>query len=172
MYLDDIIASGEKVLVVLGISAVWGLFLGIIAWFLSYLFAGRENFSRNQSLLTLILASFVFGMFAFVFGLTMSASRTGAVANVVPAALTFLGGLALWLITKEKANAPVIAVCVLSFSAMFLFGTVSGSYERQRAIQASEKQRYDLKILKDKADAEYVINVYRKSKRLKPINLN
>lgn len=114
---------------------------------------------------------FVFGFLAFTIGLVMAASRASAVGQVAPAILSFIGAVAMYLVASDRGRPVLIGGAVLSFAAMLLFGTVLGSYERERArIQASEAT-LDLRRLQREADAELVINAYRKARGLPLITL-
>ncbi|MEO1537172.1 MAG: hypothetical protein AAFR73_05520 [Pseudomonadota bacterium] len=168
MHLVDILSSAEKVGVAVLISSV----LPFVFLIVTAVINSTRGKDESIQVWPILAASFVFGLFAFVFALTMSASRTGAVGQVLPAALAFIGGVALWVVTKKEGEPWVVFSSIVSFSALFLMGTVLGSYERQRAMRQSELSHYDLATLKSIADAEWAINIYRKSKGLEPVTLS
>ena len=109
----------------------------------------------------------------------MGASRVGVVANVLPASLTFIGGLALWIIARETkdgtpvtpAQIVVIGPAVISFMVMLFFGTVLGSYERNRAEFQATLDRIDPDRLRHEAEVEFIVNAYRSALCLPPRSL-
>ncbi|WP_299663044.1 hypothetical protein [uncultured Ruegeria sp.] len=171
MYKDDLLLSLEKTSVLLGCSLV----LSLAAIFVLSIF----NLARNRivsdrakmevsygAILGLVL---VFGCLAGVIGLLMGSSRTAAAGNVLPVALTFIGGLAMFLITKESSQAVNVSASVLAFSLMLLFGTVMGSYERARASEQADLKTWEIERQKWLAQREFAINAYRNSLGLKPM---
>ncbi|WP_170460828.1 hypothetical protein [Ruegeria arenilitoris] len=110
----------------------------------------------------------VFGSLALAAGVLLGASRESAADALIPALITFIGGIAVYLIGTTAANVLRIGVSVVCFSFLLIVGTTLGYYERYESdLQALEDQ-YDLRILKWKADVEYRINTYRKNKGLGP----
>ena len=166
MYQTDIFSSLEKTLVVLGVCTVFSLVV-----FLFLKVVEGVGTKRIEGIGQLCLVAFVFGLLAAVTGIITAASRSSAVGDVLPAALGFIGAVALYVITKQKSEIPVAATAVTAFSAMLLFGTVLGSYERVRAVAYQSAQEYNFERLKTQADIEFVINSYRKSRGLDPISL-
>ena len=93
-------------------------------------------------------------------------SRDAAVPDVVPAVLTFVGGLTTYLAvarSKDMPSAPLLlASCTIALAVPFFLGTLSGSnnrthlddpdvqFERQAA---EEHNRFRLEILKMQNDA-------------------
>jgi hypothetical protein len=122
-------------------------------------------FVRNFS-----LAVFAFSMLGFVSGSIMADSREPAVAAVLPAVLTLMGGVAAFHIgSKGVENQVTVCALVLVFSFALYVGSFHGSEVRgqndlyvARDIEI-EKNRYTLdlqrlddyvKLVKLKRDAE------------------
>lgn len=106
-------------------------------------------------------SSFVFGSLAFVVGLMVSGSRVSAVGAVLPGVLTFIGGVAMYLIVKETSRALIAGVAVFSFSMMLIVGSTFGYHQRSKSERQAVENAYNLEILKWQADVEYKINTYR-----------
>lgn len=167
MYKADILSSIEKTLIVLGIS-----FGFTVVFFLCLKVSEKLSGKKIQQSALLCLIAFVFGMLALVTGVITGASRSAAVGDVLPAALGLIGAVALYVVTKTKTEIPVASTAVISFSALLLLGTVLGSYERVRSAAYQESLKYDFNRLKSQADIEFVINGYRRSRGLSPINFS
>lgn len=167
MYQTDIISSIEKSMIAIVISAgftlLYFIFLKVVEQVLG---------KKISNTLQLCLTAFVFGLLALVTGIVTGASRSAAVGDVLPAALGFIGAVALYVITKTKSEIPIAMTAVVSFSALLLQGTVLGSYERVRSAAYQASLEYDFERLKTQADIEFVINGYRKSRGLEPITLS
>lgn len=112
--------------------------------------------------------SFTFGILAIVTGFLTATSRETAIANVIPAVLTLIGGLALYIVDKGQEKFLVTGISVLSFSMMLFMGAALGSFERQKG----EAQAKSPTMLRKAADIEFAINSYRRSLGLQPISLS
>lgn len=167
MYAEDILTSVEKAFVVVLIASAWAaLISGALS--LQTRFSGIEMPNK----LVLCAVSLVFGGLALVMGLITGASRSAAVGDVIPAALAFIGGVALYVITQAKSERATALVAVVSFSVLLMLGVVLGSFERLRSVAYQEALKYDLQTLKAQADAEFAINGYRRSRGLPEISLS
>ncbi len=171
MYKIDLLLSLEKTAVLFGCSLALAL-TSVLALFLFNLVRDRcvsAEAKMDVSYGTILGLVLVFGCLAGVIGLLMGSSRTAAAGNVLPVALTFIGGLAIFLITKEANKAVNVSASVLAFSLMLLFGTVIGSYERARATEQVALKTWDIERQKWLAQREFAINAYRDTLGLKPL---
>ena len=164
MYGSDILAGIEKTLTVTALAAGFSLLVFFVLKATKAI-TGKEI----SNAFSLCLVAFVFGTLALVTGMITGASRSAAVGQILPAALGLIGAVALHVITKAEAEISVTATAVTAFSLLLLLGTVLGSYERVRAAAYQESQRYDLQRLKTQTDIEFVINGYRRSRGLEPV---
>ncbi|WP_299618153.1 hypothetical protein [uncultured Tateyamaria sp.] len=167
MYGTDITASLEKTLIIVAIAAGFVL---VVFLFLKVVEAVSDQ--KQSQIPVLCLIAFVFGTLALVTGMITGASRNAAVGDVIPAALGLIGAVALYVVTKSPREVPLAATAVASFSILLLFGTVLGSYERVRSVAYQESLRYDFPRLKSQADIEFVINGYRRSRGLEPLDFS
>lgn len=164
MHFSDIVASFEKTLIVVSISATFVLIYFFVLKFIE-IYSQRPITNMGH----LCITAFIFGLLAIVVGVITGASRSTSVGNVVPAALGLVGAVALYVVTREKANISIAATAVISFSTLLLLGTVLGSFERSRFVLYQSSLSYDFKNLKHQADLEFAINGYRRSRGLEPI---
>lgn len=160
----DILQAGEKVVVGILCVAAFVALSALAVTAVGKIAGGGILFSGLH-----LGAMFLFGFLAFVVGLVMAASRVGAVGNVVPGALTLIGGVALFLFNREAVDRLLVAGAVFGFSAMLLFGTVLGSYERERALRQAEEAAVDPERLHDLAEVEFFVNAFRESRGLPPL---
>lgn len=161
MYLSDILQSAVKLS--FGIGCVL-LFAASVAG-LQALARTLVGPSVPKVSPTQFLSLFLFAFLGFVIGLVMAASRDAAVGAVVPASLTFVGGVAVFLFGKPEYDKAIVFSAAFGFSAMMLFGTVLGSYERARAV---EYARSAVPLLRA-AETEFLVNAFRTSRGLAPL---
>jgi ABC-type multidrug transport system fused ATPase/permease subunit len=77
------------------------------------------------------LAIFAFSMLGFVTGQVMGQSRESAVGTVVPAVLTLLGGVAVYVVGSKGVEVQAnVSAMVLCFAVTLLIGTLFGSKMR------------------------------------------
>lgn len=164
MYLIDILNGLAKLGIGIGLAAIWAGLIGAVA-----LLSGRIRRERVQRLGAICVVAFVFGLLALVAGIVTGSSRVAAVGQVLPAALSLIGGVALFLFSRAPGEMPILASAVASFAALLLLGIVLGSFERMRAEAYAEAQRYDMARLRAQADVEFFINGYRASRGLAPL---
>src|SRR5690242_19244484 len=67
---------------------------------------------------------------AYVAGDSTGISRAPAVANVVPAVLTLIAGVAVYVFGTDNTYKAVVGYCVSVFAIMFFVGLQVGAYER------------------------------------------
>ncbi len=163
MYWNDIAIALEKTGIVLLAATVYALAVLALA-----AAVGRVRWRPVPRLGSVVGAGFVFALLGIVMGMTMSASRTPAVGNVLPGALTFIGAVALFAVTREKADPPVVLSAVAGFAALFFLGTVLGAFERERALATAELRKWDVNRLTMEADVEFFIEGYRRARGLSP----
>lgn len=160
MFLSDIAASFLKLLVGLACVFVFSGAALLLQLMLSVLLKRVARPTGEQA-----LSLFLFAFLGWVMGLVMAASREAAVGTVIPAALTLIGGVALFLFTEPRYKKEIVFAAVFGFSAMLLFGTVLGSYERARAIADARS----IDRLVRAAQTEFLVDAFRKSRGLPPL---
>jgi hypothetical protein len=97
-----------------------------------------------------------FGIIGVTSGYLTGLSRVGAVSALVPAALTLVGGVAVYLFGKGGKPALLAAFAVVDFSVLMLVGTLIGARERDVTENSLDDKIFKLK-------QEFVIHQYRQS---------
>jgi hypothetical protein len=85
-------------------------------------------------------------LLAFVTGYLTGMSRTGAVGNVLPAVLAFIGGMNIYVFGTENKHKMIIGYCVSLFIVILFYGVHRGSVLREygregRLLVLSEQER-------------------------------
>lgn len=153
--------TGPLLLIVGGFALALAALVGFAAKLASLGSDGLKVFSQ-----TLAVAA-TFGALAVTTGFLMAASRESAVADVIPAVLTLVGGLALFAIDKDFAKIWVVGPAIVSFSLMMFVGAALGSIERQDGemrLIPPERLLYEARL-------EKAVNVFRKAHGLPPIGI-
>jgi ABC-type multidrug transport system fused ATPase/permease subunit len=84
--------------------------------------------SGRRRLSFVFLAISAFSILGFVTGEVMGISRESAVGTVVPAVLTLLGGVAVYLVGSKGAEAQAnVSAMVLCFAVALLIGSLFGA---------------------------------------------
>ena len=76
---------------------------------------------------------------AFVSGYLTGVSRGGVVGNVLPAVLSLIGGIGLYVFGTENRFKIVIGYCVFMFAVNLLYGAQTGALERELGREARVK---------------------------------
>jgi len=104
----------------------------------------REKLARN------IVPAFGYSVptvfVAYIAGYLTGASRAPAVANVVPAVLTLLGGLNIYFFGIESINRAIVGYSVFAFALVFFYAVQVGGINREmdrveRLIQLSDQEK-------------------------------
>lgn len=86
-----------------------------------------------------------FALLGIVTGLLAGFSRTSTMGAVLPAVLSLVGGLAIYLVGAEKADQALIGTCVIALSLDLLIGSAWGAVLRDdfehEAQSASARKR-------------------------------
>ena len=104
------------------------------------------------------------GFVGMVAGFLTGASRAPAVSAVIPAILTFIGLIVVYMIGKSNLRSGIAGFAVFVFSAELLVGSVLGSASRDRHDEVFASVEFQ----KRKADQEFAIRLYRSALDLPP----
>lgn len=107
---------------------------------LAFIFA-VNFFSRSFSKFDfgLIFSAYAFGVLALVVGQLLGASRSPAVAQFLPASLSFIGGLSVYVVAKDSEKTRLVSVILISFSVFLHLGSVIGAKERDMFVASSKR---------------------------------
>ena len=95
----------------------------------------------------LFMAIFAFAMLGFVTGQIMAQSREPAVGTVVPAVLTLVGGVAVYVIGLKGVEAQInVSIMIFCFAFTLLVGSLFGAELRVKYDDAVSDPNY-LRVL-------------------------
>jgi hypothetical protein len=94
-----------------------------------------------------------------VAGFLTGASRQPAVQALVPAVLTLVGIIFVYLIGRSRVQAPAAGFAVSVFALALLAGTAVGVTARVR----DQELTTSIQVLKAKSDRELVVRLYREA---------
>jgi len=103
-------------------------------------------------------AAFPIGFTGIVSGFLTGSSRSPAVAALIPAILTFVGLLLIYLVGRGRSRAAVAGFISIVFAAELLAGTVLGTASRDRREELLAGVAYQ----DARAEREFAIRQYRK----------
>jgi hypothetical protein len=89
-----------------------------------------------------------FGIVGVTAGYMTASSRIGVIGALLPAALTLVGGIAVYLTAKGGKAAVFSAFAVINFSVMMLLGAEIGGRERLQSIQLQNTLEYQRSQIK------------------------
>lgn len=107
--------------------------------------------------LTGFLIGLPFGFTGIVAGFLTGESRAPAISAVVPAILTFISLIVVYMFGKGSLRSIIAGFAVFTFAADLLVGTILGSLSRERHDEAIASVEYQ----KSKAEQEFAIRQYR-----------
>lgn len=136
-------------------NALWPLPLTVIV--LTAFFFGIVRPQEGKRELILLLAAF--SMLGLVAGYLTGFSRSPAVVAVLPAVLSLVAGLSVFLMEKDAASRVIVSLSVLIFSTSLVIGTSWGAVMRQAAADYETSEP----ILKQRALVEAEVKEFRES---------
>ena len=105
----------------------------------------RPQISRRKFYVVLL----AFTLLGMVTGLLAGFSRTSAMGAVLPAVLSLVGGLGIYLIGAGKADQGLVATCVIALALDLLIGSLWGAVLRddfERDIRSASTQKREALI--------------------------
>jgi hypothetical protein len=121
-------------------------------------YAWHKSTREGAVILAGFLSGLPIGFTGMVAGFLTGSSRSPAVNALVPAILTFIGLIVVYMIGKGRLRNIIAGFTVFVFSADLLVGTDLGSASRER----HEELLGSVKIQKLRAEGELAIRLYRK----------
>ncbi len=141
------------------------LFLGTVTWLLFAMVSGRAMRATFENLLVILC----FASLGATAGILAASSDSSAVAPLLPAVLSLVGGIAAYLVTgqdERRAAANdrlIVAACVTALSLALFTGAMIGAEMRGRADAYHESADYK----KFRVDVEREVEAYKRSLALK-----
>lgn len=125
-----------------------------------------------------ILVAYALATLGIVIGQLLGSSRAPAVAQFLPASLSFVGGFSVYILANDFRKAKFVSVVLISFSSFLFIGSLMGIKEREnfeRHIETARREREAERIdnlgsqLITRSDVERFVNFYRFDKGLKEL---
>lgn len=149
LYQEVLFASLDSLLVLLSTCLVTSIVLFGVARLTS-----REGRKLGAiSFYSIIGVAILGGVSGYAGGL----SRTGVVGDIIPAALSLLGGLVVYLFGVDQSKGPRIAILVISFTvALFVNYTAAAKLREpgeqlQKRLEICTRLFSDVQLYKDEA---------------------
>ena len=115
--------------------------------------------------LELFLVVFAFSILGMVTGYLTGFSRESVVGAVLPAVLSLMGGLMIFLVGKNQESRSIVSISMIVFALTLLLGTSWGAVMRSTAEEFKKSEEY----LKYQAFVEAEVNEFRSNLGLPPL---
>jgi hypothetical protein len=151
-----------KTCVIVGLALIFSVGLAVFISGIKTLIRGtRSTRSKHYFVVwtvQFLVATAPFASLAIVAGFLTGVSRVPVVAALIPAILTLLGSLGVYLFATGHRMAIIATSSIFCFSALLLFGTIVGSLERE----LYEVRQNSLEKKMRDVDIEFSVRQYRK----------
>lgn len=135
-------------------SAMWPVPAMSALVALALVFAHKARIARRKQFVVLVS----FALLGAVTGVLAGFSRTPAMGAVLPAVLSLVAGLAIYLVGAGKADQGLVAVCVIALAIDLLIGSMWGAVLRDE----SERDATSLASRKREALMEVELRDFRR----------
>jgi len=120
---------------------------------------------NKKKRIELFLVTLAFSILGMVTGYLTGFSRESAVGAVLPAVLSLMGGLMVFLVGKTQESRVIVSVSMIVFSFALLLGTGWGAVMRSTAEEFNKSEFY----LKKQSFIEAQVNEFRDNLDLLPL---
>ena len=158
------VAYGLLLLAVINFVLVMGLVTLVVLASKKVLKSSLSSDSARATQVAILVSCLPISALAIVAGFATGISRESAVGAVLPAVLTFLGGLSIYFTTQDIRKALAVGLAVVVFSVNLTTGAVLGSFARE----AVNAQRTSIDALLEEVNKELVLRRYRSAIGLPP----
>lgn len=121
--------------------------------------------SNKKQRIELFLVTLAFSILGMVTGYLTGFSRESAIGAVLPAVLSLMGGLMIFLVGKNPESRTIVSISMIVFSFTLLLGSGWGSVMRDVAGEHKKSENY----LKQQAFIEAEVNEFRTILELPPL---
>ena len=118
----------------------------------------RENGLMTRTVRLAWLSGVPFAIVGIAAGYMTGLSRESAVGALIPAALTIIGGLGIYLYGKSKRAAILATFTILNFTILLLIGILFGAGQRSESERIRESVDYQKKLI----ESEFILKQYKK----------
>jgi uncharacterized membrane protein YeaQ/YmgE (transglycosylase-associated protein family) len=142
--------------IVFGLPAIAGLIAGL-------LYRALRSADKRKEFFAVVIA---FALLGIVAGFLAGFSRAPAMGTVLPAALSLVGALAIFLVGANKdVNQNLVAAAVIALSFSLLLGTLAGAVSRQE----HERSATSIENLMAAADKEIKVERHWDSQQIRAV---
>jgi hypothetical protein len=154
-----------ETLVLIGLSTVIACFFAAIGGLIRYTTRPAGSTVSVYWLVKLgIFAGIPFSIIGATSGYLAGLSRVGAISALVPAGLTLVGGVAVYLFGKGGKSAVLAGFAVINLSVMMMVGALIGGRERVQTEEAHNSLDFKMRQIKE----EFVLQRFRRGLGLEP----
>jgi hypothetical protein len=146
------------------IAAGFGVFAILILLFSMAVMGAERRFRALMLIRQSSLAGVSLAITGVVIGYLAGASRASVVDALIPAVLTFKGGVTIYLTGKGRLSAYRVGFITLTFTVSLMMEVGLGSTVRERYLSESKS----VAAMKAQADQEFLISLYRHALGLSP----
>jgi hypothetical protein len=148
-----------ETLVLVSLAIVIACFVAAVGGFVRYATRAPGSLVGVYWLMKLgIFVGVPFSIVGMISGYMMGSSRESAISAIVPAGLTLIGGMAVYLFTKGGKTSVLAAFAVINFSVLMLVGVLIGARERVQTEQIQNSYEYR----ENEIHKEYLLQLYRR----------
>jgi len=144
-----------------GWKSLWPIFVFVAALATGVTYVAGKKGQRKELFLVLL----AFSMLGMTTGYLTGFSRESAVGAVLPAVLSLMGGLLVFLVGQNKESRGVVSMSMFIFAVTLLIGTGWGAIMRDTYEKFQKSELY----LQQEAFIESEVNKFRKSRDLPPL---
>ncbi|MGO9951617.1 MAG: hypothetical protein ACLPN1_05325 [Dissulfurispiraceae bacterium] len=144
------------------LKSIWPI--PILALTLALIIAICAGTSIQRKELFLVSASL--SMLGAVTGYLGGFSRVPAFGTILPAVLSLMGGLIVYLVGRHASSRVIVSVSIFAFSLTLLIGTEWGAVMRDLDEESRKSEMY----LKNRAFIEAQVNEFRQKLNLSPLS--
>ena len=108
--------------------AIFALLITLVIWSAYWLVTDKEGKAKGGMLII-----FGFSSLGMAVGMLTGDSGAEAISTVLPAVLSLVGGLAVFLIGKQSQDAALVSASIATLSISLLLGALIGAENRQLA---------------------------------------
>lgn len=145
-------------------KSIWPIILVVILLAATVSLLAHSKDQRKE----IFLVALAFSILGMVTGYLTGFSRESAIGAVLPAVLSLMGGLMIFLVGKSQESRSIVSISMIVFSFTLLLGAGWGAVMRDTAEEYKKSEFY----LQQQAFIEAEINEFRGDLGLLPLEQN
>ncbi len=146
------------ILLVVLATVVSGLVAVTVGLFMVVSGRHRDNGLMTRTVRLAWLSGVPFAIVGIGVGYMTGLSRESAVGALIPAALTIIGGLGIYLYGKSKRAAVLATFTILNFTILLLIGVLFGAGQRSESERMLESIDYQKHLIEN----DFILKKYKR----------